>query len=348
MPNAPALTRQRNQSMECFKMVASLFVVFLHVPFPGKLGQSVSLLAGDFAVPVFFAISGYFNYGADAQTLSRRLKHLLKLYALVIVVTFFYGILSTELLGGSSVVFFKQFLPDLQEIGVWLFFQKDPRNAQLWYLTVLCLFYLVLQIYTRFFGSNPVDYRPLYLTAAAFCVASLLLICIPHITGEELPYILVNNAYTALPMFTLGLFLHQYQDAIRENFSPTAKKLVGLLILGQLLVRLTHHAGLGNLPFGNQLKTVALMLLMIYYPTLTTRQGHLARWIGKFGAWSTYIYILHILVLRGYQSFLQPVLLPVLAGAEPFLAPLFVAGISFVLAVVFELAERGLKSRKAK
>lgn len=33
---APANARVRNQAMECFKMVAAIFVVFLHVPFPGK------------------------------------------------------------------------------------------------------------------------------------------------------------------------------------------------------------------------------------------------------------------------------------------------------------------------
>ena len=348
MSYTPVQIRSRNQSMECFKILASILVVFLHVPFPGKLGLSVTLLAGDFVVPVFFAISGYFNYGADVKTLARRLKHLLKLYALVILLTLLYGLISTELVGGSSVVFLKQFLPDLQELGVWLFFHKDPRNAQLWYLTVLCLFYLVLRIYTQFFGEKPVDYRPLYLTAVGFSIVSLLLICIPHITGAELPYILVNNAYTALPMFTLGIFLHQYQDAIRENFRPTAKKLIILWILGQLLVRLSHHAGLGNLPFGNQLKTVALMLLLIYYPTVTSGSGLIAGGIGKFGAWSTYIYVLHILVLRAYQTFLQPALHIALGHGEAFLAPIFVAGISFVIAVLFERAEYLVKLMQNK
>ena len=58
---APANARVRNQAMECFKMVAAIFVVFLHVPFPGKTEGWMLILANS-AVPLFFAITGYFKY----------------------------------------------------------------------------------------------------------------------------------------------------------------------------------------------------------------------------------------------------------------------------------------------
>ena len=74
----PTHTR-RNQSMECFKLVAALLVILIHAPFPGKVGNLIAA-AGDVAVPMFFVISGYFTFGADQQTLKRRLKHLLRLY----------------------------------------------------------------------------------------------------------------------------------------------------------------------------------------------------------------------------------------------------------------------------
>ena len=52
--------KQRNGSMELLKFAAAFFVVWIHAPFPGKLGQLVSTLAR-FAVPMFFLFSGYFN-----------------------------------------------------------------------------------------------------------------------------------------------------------------------------------------------------------------------------------------------------------------------------------------------
>ena len=47
----------RNETLECCRILAAVFVVFLHVPFPGLLGKTVNCLAR-FAVPLFFAISG--------------------------------------------------------------------------------------------------------------------------------------------------------------------------------------------------------------------------------------------------------------------------------------------------
>lgn len=47
----------RNQSMDLAKLIASFFVVFLHVPFPGQIGQIIGCLAR-FAVPLFFILAG--------------------------------------------------------------------------------------------------------------------------------------------------------------------------------------------------------------------------------------------------------------------------------------------------
>lgn len=161
---APANARVRNQAMECFKMVAAIFVVFLHVPFPGKAEGWMLILANS-AVPLFFAITGYFNYGASQRTLTRRIKHLLRLYLVAMLASVAFGIITTELTGGSSVAFLITYFPKREEIMNWLLLHQDPRNAQLWYLTSVCLCYLVLYLYVRFFGDEPVSYRPLYCAA---------------------------------------------------------------------------------------------------------------------------------------------------------------------------------------
>ena len=71
----------RNQSMECCKLVASFFVVFIHARFPGDLGGLMDCL-GHFAVPLFFMISGYFNYRASGEDVTRRTIHIVKLLLL--------------------------------------------------------------------------------------------------------------------------------------------------------------------------------------------------------------------------------------------------------------------------
>lgn len=124
----------RNQSMECCKMIAAILVVFLHVEFPGTIDGFVKCFSC-FAVPMFFAISGYFNYGANQKQLSRRLKHLLQLYLIAILANLVWGCFATEYNGGSTIAFLRTYLPDLGEWAKWLFFQLDPRMGQLWYLT---------------------------------------------------------------------------------------------------------------------------------------------------------------------------------------------------------------------
>ena len=51
----------RNYSLDALKLVASFFVVFIHVSFGGVFGEVIKALAG-FAVPIFFLTSGYFSY----------------------------------------------------------------------------------------------------------------------------------------------------------------------------------------------------------------------------------------------------------------------------------------------
>lgn len=69
----------RNRTFDLFKWAAALFVLLLHVPFPGDVGGTVRMFAR-WAVPFFFMVSGYFTYGAvqrqDAGRLLRRMRRL--------------------------------------------------------------------------------------------------------------------------------------------------------------------------------------------------------------------------------------------------------------------------------
>ena len=73
----------RNRTFDLFKWAAALFVLLLHVPFPGDVGGTVRMFAR-WAVPFFFMVSGYFTYGAvqreDAGRLVRRMRRLLRIF----------------------------------------------------------------------------------------------------------------------------------------------------------------------------------------------------------------------------------------------------------------------------
>ena len=343
MPTAHMSLPMRNQSMECFKMVASILVVFLHMPFPGQLGSCTTAVA-NVAVPMFFTITGYFNYGADRTAIIRRLKHLLKLYLIVIVTSVVCGVISTELRGGSTVAFLRTYCPNLGEIMRLLILHQDPRNAQLWYLISVCACYLFLLLYVDFWGQTAVDYRPLYVIGACQFSVFLAFGCLAALVGMQVPYLLwFNGYYYGICFFILGLFLHQYQQQLLENYHLSPKKLCVLTAFGVIFSFLQARTlGLGQVTFGSMLEVVALMLLMISCPMVTAQPGQLSSCIAKFGAWSTYVYILHVIVIGLYQKHLQAPFLALLqdnSQLESYLAPLIVAGLSLLAAMVYERGE---------
>ena len=74
----PERTARRNLTLELCKLIAACFVVFIHVPFPAPAGEWVLCLAR-FAVPMFFAISGWYSYGAAPNKLLHRMVRVLAL-----------------------------------------------------------------------------------------------------------------------------------------------------------------------------------------------------------------------------------------------------------------------------
>lgn len=340
-----APSRPRNQSMECFKIIAAILVVFLHVPFPGKIQGYLTAFA-NFAVPLFFAISGYFNYEADSKTLARRLMHLLRLYLVVMVTSLVVGVFMTEVTGGSSVAFLRSYIPDGSEIMHWLIYQNDPRNGQLWYLASACLCYLILWIYVRFFGEDAVNYHTLYFAAFSLFCVYYALGCLSTPEGLSIPYLVCRNGfYCGFPMFTLGIFLREHQERIIKNYGLTNRRLLMLICAGGSFTLLQYHyIGMGLMTLGTVLEVTTLLLLLACHPVVTKRSGFLSACIARFGAWSTYIYILHIQVLQIYDRFCRQAMTAVFPEqAEAWFRPVAVAALSFVAAVLFELGERVIR-----
>ena len=340
---APANARVRNQAMECFKMVAAIFVVFLHVSFPSSKAQGLMFVLANDAVALFFVITGYFNFGADRKTLERRIKHLLRLYLVAILFTIAVGIITAGITGDGSAAFL---ILRWEEIMNWLILQQDPRNGQLWYLTSACLCYLILYLYVRFFGDKPVNYRPLYYAAFSLFAVFLALGCLAAVVGMNVPYLLYRNGFfCGLPMFTLGIFLREYQDRILTNFNLTSGKLLALALAGFILGIMQYFTvGMGQAAMGTLLEIPALLLFMTYHPTVTKERGFLAACVGKFGAWSTYVYILHMQILSVYTRFCHPAMLTVFSeSAEAWIQPFAVAALSLIAAIVFTWGEQLLK-----
>lgn len=337
--------KQRNGSMELLKFVAAFFVVWIHAPFPGKLGQLVSTLAR-FAVPMFFLFSGYFNYGAQLSQVSRRARRIALLFLLGLVLGQLGNCICAVLSGGNVGTQLLSDIPTLTELFQLLILHIPPHTGSLWYLAGLIACYGVLGLYLRFRGDSP-SYTPFYVLCLSLFAVFFFWDTLPPIYGESSPTLLLRNGwFLGLPMFGLGMFLRQYQQRLIQGFSLTAGKLVGILVLGILLTAAQGMAlTYSNIPFGTLLALPALCLLAAEHPRFLPLPQGLTAFLGKVSVW---IYLLHLPILQIYECWFQYPLTQRIGEREALLAPLILAGVSFLCAAVLEsvLQIAGVLSRR--
>lgn len=339
----------RNQSIECARMIASFFVVFIHCSFPGMFGSMVNCI-GRFAVPMFFAISGYFAYQIESGKILARMKHIFGLYLLAELAYVLWNIFAVEYEGGSTVAYIICLIPSSAEVAQWLFMNIPPYVGHLWYLLGLVTCYVVLWAYVRFFGEKQVHYHPFYVLGLILLVGHILLGVIGDATEtERVHYWARTGLFTGVPMFAMGMFIREFKQRILENYNLTTPKLSWIFAGCVALALVQSYAGIstGTVEFGTIIGTAGLMLLMTEHPVIAAPGSVWEKWIGKFGFWSTAIYVLHLMVIMAYDLLLSATVEGMLGTWEPWAKPVIVLAITLIVAVVCERVS-ALGKRSAK
>lgn len=337
MRKGTTVSSQRNQSIECARLLAAVLVVFIHCRFPGIFGGYVECL-GRYAVPLFFVISGFFSFGISGQQILGRLKSILKLYLLAEFMYLIWNIFATEYAGGSTVAYLRSAVPEIDEAARLLFLNVPPYVGHLWYLLAMAGCYLGLLLYVRFFEPEPVDYRPLYLIGAFLLADHITTAAVlGEIETENPVYWCRSGLLFGMPMFAMGLFLGQYRQRLFEKFNLTTPKLLALVLGSVVLSAIQWRGGIdsGCMEFGTMLGVPALMLLLTAHPVVTEKAVP-GKWIGRLGKVSMAVYILHLMVIQGYELLLLPVMGAGLGEWEPWLRPLLVLSITLAAAVLYE------------
>lgn len=334
----------RNESMECWKMIAAFLVVFNHASFPGTLGSIIVHLGG-FAVPIFFMICGYFNFQATSEQVARRTKHIAELLLIGTLSYIVWGCIATELEGGSSIAYLRAAIPDPDEIVRWLILHVHPYAGHLWYLNASIAVYLVFYVYTRFANTDTICYRPFYiLCLIQFAIVFAMDTATSAWSAENVHLFARCGWFAGLPMFGAGLFLREHQERIFSAFSLSGWKLVLSAILGAMLTILQGRTtGLGVLPFGTLIGVVSIMLFLVSHPVVPIKSKTAKRLIMKFGPISTWIYIVHLIFVLCYERFLLVPFTTFFGEKEPFLYPLLILCASIVTAVLCEFTTHLIK-----
>ena len=324
------LKTARNQTLECFKLIASVFVVFIHINFPNRFGALMTCLAR-FAVPLFFTISGYFSYQTESNRLIKRIGHNLKLLLLGTAVYFIWYSFFLFWTGNDVRGFFVSSIPNTDLLSRLIVINTVPYGSHLWFLPALALSYGILWGYLRFFEDKSVTYQPLYLVSTVLMILQLTFGEFFTAAGMEIPIYAYRNAFfCGLPFLTLGIFLREYQDRIFRVFSLTTGKLALAIIATMAFSAMEWHGiGTCEMYLGTILAVPAMILFAASHPTVS-RHPVAERIISKLGSVSTGVYLLHMAVRDFYSAFIRWRIEAVLFDKEAWLGPIFVALISII------------------
>lgn len=328
---AERIKKPRNQTIDIMKIIISFFVVFHHVPFPTIKGEIIQCIARC-TVPFFFAVSGFFSLGINAQKAATRMKRSLLLFAGAYLYYYIVRVYMVVWQGGDLGWIMKEYAPGTRIITEWFILNSNPFSQHIWFVEALAFCYMVMWFYTKFYGQQKPQYKTLYIVSICLFGVGLSNSVFATAVGAEVYNPLYRNAwFYGIPMFSIGLFLREYYDTIFTNFGLTGKRLLGITLFGFALA-LVEWRGIGycDIQIGNIVAGVGLMLLSTVYPTVAAEESLLIRTVRKLDGLSTWIYVTHMGANDMYTRFLQTAMDAKFGYYAGYLRPLVVVVIAIV------------------
>ena len=206
---------ERNYSIDILKIISACFVVFIHIQFPGTVGGIANCMAR-FAVPIFFAISGYFCYGASADKIKKRLFYIIKVAVFANLIYFIWNCYCAYVIDNDGIGDYIIENFEYREIARWIFMEEGLFSGHLWYLSSLIIMYMIIYTYIKFYEKSArVSYNIMYIVALIGFMINVIFSVKEIGIGTEDEYFLYRNSlFFGMPMFMMGLGLHEYKKII--------------------------------------------------------------------------------------------------------------------------------------
>lgn len=341
-------TGNRMQSIECFRLLSSILIVIAHCTAMEGFGMAINCLAR-VTVPYFFVVSGYFSYNARESTIRKRFWSVLKLNIFANVLYLLWDGYHRGFRDLKSMAEWSVYLCSGKNLMKTLFLNDSPIRNYLWYLHAIVLCYAAIWLYVRWMENGSSNYKPLYIVCVCLYAIHVVLSSFATACEFDVPYRIYRNALLyGLPMFCLGIFLHEYNDKIIRAYKLTRTKLVGLIFAGICLVFLQFD-GIGRveMPVGALLEVIAWMLLLVMVPTVSN-SAFVSGMIAMFGPLSTYIYVAHMIWVDVYTRYIKPFLPDMGERMEEILYPAAVLGLTLITGILYVGLQNVWKKQSAK
>lgn len=322
------MSERRYYSLDAMKAIAAFLVICIHMPFPGEAGKIIVALAR-IAVPFFFMVSGFFM-GTNLKSIKKSIFNIVKLTFLANALYFIWNYLLSIISTGSFVSYLKLTFTTNNIINL-LLLNESPIAGHLWYLNayiyVLVIYYITVKygIVTKLYWLIPV----LLFGDLMFGTYSKVLF------NVEVPYLLVRNfIFVGLPYYWTGNFLYRHKKRILDKKMSNNKSLTFFIVLFTITTLLEKYflnyfnlIALREHYLSTTLLVVSIFLILIKNNNLFFRIK-----LSDIGRkYSTYIYIIHMLVISVYSITIKTLGIAFLDK----IAPLIVMAISVVLSSLY-------------
>lgn len=289
------MLKVRNHSLDWFKGIACIAVVFFHVSFPGSVGLIVNTITR-FAVPFFFMVSGYYSFHAEGRNADSGKRHIAHILKIIIACAIVYVPASFLFeYWGDTVNSSVNDVGALDAKGIFAFLvfnQPVVLAGQLWFLFALLYDYILY-----YFLEKRISISRIYFAIPVLFFLYIVLAQGLHVAGVKVPnYLYRNFLIEGFAFFLFAHYLHSIQDRIHiSNFILVivfAISTIGCIIERKILSR-SFGVNICTIP-----QVASIFIFCIKNPEFgwKTRLGKLFCAFGE--KFSLLIYVIHPFVWR--------------------------------------------------
>ncbi len=335
MTNEKTVTT-RNNSIDCWKLIAAIGVIFVHVPLDGPLGNILTSI-GICGVAFFYIISGYACYGDKEEVCPKIRKRLLRNGIITLITVAIYMLFC--ILQKKQNHEYNWWIRQFRQPQTWLrmLFPGDFEmmyGSHLWFMIALLWSYVIFYFIARFNLKK------------AACIACPVFLIIRFIVDSYVNsfnadwHMSGNLIVGALPVMLLGYLIADKKERLMQ-LTDFAVIISTVLLAAAMFV--TVNFRIGKIDISQIFKTfcaASLFLLCLKRPS-----PHFVTIPAKLGREdSLYIYLFHFLMIVILAENLKPLQL----FGHRFVCPLQVAVIaaSLLLARIISILKTLLFYRK--
>ncbi|MCR4948431.1 MAG: acyltransferase [Treponema sp.] len=335
MTNEKTVTT-RNNSIDCWKLIAAIGVIFVHVPFDGALGNILTSI-GICGVAFFYIISGYACYGDKEEVCPKIRKRLLRNGIITLITVAIYMLFC--ILQKKQNHEYNWWIRQFRQPQTWLrmLFLGDFEmmyGSHLWFMIALLWSYVIFYFIARFNLKK------------AACIACPVFLIIRFIVDSYVNsfnadwHMSGNLIVGALPVMLLGYLIADKKERLMQ-LTDFAVIISTVLLAAAMFV--TVNFRIGKIDISQIFKTfcaASLFLLCLKRPS--PRFVTIPAKLGRED--SLYIYLFHFLMI----VILAENLKPLQPFGHRFVCPLQVAVIaaSLLLARIISILKTLLFYRK--